>query len=313
MKNFIISLSFLTQLSLVAQVNPPQAPAPPTPPSPPSMPEKVDPKPSDNGDTTRFKVGEREIIIINKKEESKGINKKDEEDDDEAEIDSNDDNNKSKDKKNHHHKENMKPGKNKNKAADVGFLDLDLGVNVLSSPSSLNAMDEKYLNLKFWSWSTTLNFLPTKIYLGSKNVRLMTAFGWRIGKYKFDSPVDFIPKQDLQYNIDTTIRTSKLTIHHLQIPLMLYVQSNKIKGLGRLGIGFGGYVGVNVHEESNVSYQNINRKTETEESFGFDKYRYGLSGRVDVGPFKLFANMDMNKTWKSKDFKTLECGLWFDF
>ncbi|MFN8279370.1 MAG: outer membrane beta-barrel protein [Saprospiraceae bacterium] len=308
MKQILLLSFFVIQFGLFAQVTPPTPP--PSAPAAPAPPEMPIVKKSDDQDTTRIRLKDREIIIINKKSTSEKTENDDDDDDDDKE-----DMEEQHGNKEHHaiHKENTSPAKKQQKAADVDFLDIDLGVNILRDPANISAMDDQYVNLKFWSWSATFNFLPTKIYLGTRHVQLMTSFGWRIGQYKFDNPLVFTPKENLNYSVDTNINKSSLTVHHLQIPLMLYVQSGKIKGLGRLGLGFGGYAGVNVHEESNVKYQHIDRKVETEESFGFERYRYGLSGRVDVGPFKLFANMDLSNTWKSKEFKTLECGLWFDF
>ncbi|MEO6190200.1 MAG: hypothetical protein ABIO44_07360 [Saprospiraceae bacterium] len=316
MQKLILSLSLLIQVSIFAQVTPPTPPtppamvAPPEAPAPPSDEMKSDKK----ADTTRISLGDKEILIVNKKNKNDKVKKDDDDDDDHhADIDDDKKDDDNSDHHNHHkgiHKENMKPSHSKNKGADVGFLNLDLGVNILTNPSR----DKENLELKFWSWSTTFNFLPTKIYLGSKNVRLMTSIGWRIGNYKFISPIVFEPNEILTYGIDSSIKNSKLVVHHLQIPLMIYVQSNKIKGFGRIGIGLGGYAGVKVHEKSKVSYKHIDRTVETEENFGFEKYRYGLSGRLNIGAIKLFANIDMNNSWKDKDyFKTLEAGLWFDF
>lgn len=310
MKNLLLVLCFLFNLIINAQVNTPEPPAAPAPPAAPEINSEK------KKDTTRFNVGDKEFLIIDKK--GSKDNNHDEDSDDEDKDDDMDDNEDAKaDHDQDHsskHKENVRPGKkSKKKAANVGLLDLDLGFNFLTNTSGANENLANDLDLKFWSWSTTLNFLPTKVYLGSRNFRLMTSFGWRIGKYNFKNDLDFQPKQDLVYSIDSNIKKSVLTIHHLQIPLMLYVQSNKIRGLGRIGIGFGGYAGINVHESSDVKYDNIKQKKETEEDFGFEKYRYGLSTRVDIGALKLFANMDLSNTWKTNDIRTLECGLWFDF
>ncbi|MEP7196712.1 MAG: outer membrane beta-barrel protein [Saprospiraceae bacterium] len=314
MKNAILIFSLFTQITLLAQVNPPIPPIPPIPPAEPTLPEEV--RASTKEDTTKINLGDREILIINKKDNKKmKVEKEEEDDDDDDEMDKNDDqddNDKMEGKNHKHHRVNKSPNKS-HKGADVGFLNIDLGVNFLSNTKNINEGEVDNLNLKFWSWSTTFNFLPTRIYLGTKNVQLMSSFGWRIGRYKFENPLEFTPNKNLEYQIDSNIKTSTLSVHHLQIPLMVYVQSNKIKGLGRIGIGVGGYAGVNISESSRIKYEKIDRVVKTDEDFGFEKYRYGLSARVDVGAVKFFANLDMSDTWKDKEFRTLECGLWFDF
>ena len=117
----------------------------------------------------------------------------------------------------------------------------------------------------------------------------------------------------MAYAKDSDIKCSEFDIHQLQIPLMVYFQSNKIKGLGKVGIGFGGYGGLLVHQEHETKAINSKKNIEVEEDFGFNPYRYGLSTRVDVGPFKLFGNYDLSSTWEDTDFRNAEVGIWFDF
>ncbi|NOT37780.1 MAG: outer membrane beta-barrel protein [Saprospiraceae bacterium] len=307
MKNIFLILFLLITITLSAQ----EPPTPPAPPSAPSPEMKSDKK----KDTTRINLGGTEVLIIEKENNKNDDSRKDDEDEEDDDDNDKDDEDMNDDDKAHmkKHKENTHPAKKSKSGAKVGFLDVDLGVNLFANSGDVSETLKNDLDLKFWSWSTTLNFLPTKIYLGSRNVRLMTAIGWRIGNYKFDNSIQFEPNQDLVYSLDSNIRRSRLHVQHLQVPLMLYFQSNKIKGLGRIGIGLGGYAGVKVHERSEVCYQNIDRHTVTKEDFGFEKFRYGVSGRVDIGFLKLFANLDLSDTWASNDLRTLECGLWFDF
>ena len=78
-------------------------------------------------------------------------------------------------------------------------------------------------------------------------------------------------------------------------------------------VGFGGYGGLLVHQEHETKAINSKKSIEVEEDFGFNPYRYGLSTRVDVGPFKLFGNYDLSSTWEDTDFRNAEVGIWFDF
>lgn len=313
MKNLLL-LSILSIGSFIsAQVQPPTPPVPPEPPVTPKAPEQENKVESD---TTRINLGSKELLIIDKAEK-KSKKQMDITEDNENSIDEAQEQEdiSKKGKMHKKHKENMKPSKKSKKAADVDFLDLDLGLNFYSNPADVSDNIADDLNLKLWSWSTTFNFLPTKFYLGSRNFGLMTSLGWRIGRYNFENAIEFTPGKELTYSIDSSgsISKSLLSVHHLQIPLMLYVQSNKIKGLGRIGIGLGGYAGIKIHESSKLTYKSIDRVVKTKEDFGFDKYRYGLSARIEIGALKFFANMDMNNTWKNQDLRTLECGIWLDF
>ncbi len=300
MKNLILLLSLIFSLQLEAQVQP----TPPAPPAPPDAPAAPDAPSDKKTDTVKVNLGDTQIMIIDK---NKG--KEDDDDDDE---DDDDDNMKSTDKSN---KENVSPVKNKKrKAADVDFLDIDMGLNILLNNKVSDATLANDLeNKPFSSWSWTLNFLPTKIYLGSRNLMFMTSLGWRIGELTFKQKIEFEPNKTLVYSKNDLIKRTSFDFHHLQIPMMLYVRSNKLSGLGRVGLGLGGYAGVLVHQEAEVRRDDLRRKVETEEDFGFETFRYGLSARADLGPFKLFANYDLNPVWKDNDFTNLECGLWLDF
>ena len=155
MKTVFLSLFLGIQMMLNAQVTPPPAPpSPPSPPEPPSMEKK------ENGDTVKIKLGDRDIFIIERKSEDKKSKKEDDDEDDE------DDDDKSIDRK-HSNKENINPEKKhkKSKGADVDFLDIDLGLNLLQSNKVNNEVLVNDLeNKPFSSWSWTLNFLPTKIF-----------------------------------------------------------------------------------------------------------------------------------------------------
>ena len=45
-------------------------------------------------------------------------------------------------------------------------------------------------------------FLPTKIYLGSKNVLLLMGLTWRFGELEFDKNWTFTPDKTLEYTIN---------------------------------------------------------------------------------------------------------------
>ncbi|MBK9270333.1 MAG: outer membrane beta-barrel protein [Saprospiraceae bacterium] len=307
MKNLVIVLCLLYSFLANAQEVPPVPPVPPTPPAAPPSPDE------NKGDTIKVNLGDRQIMIIeNKSKASKKDDDEDEEDDDDEEDD--------KMAPKHHdsksHKENSNPmKKKKRKGADVDFLNLDMGINILLNNKVNNqVLKDDLENKPFSSWSWTLNFLPTEIYLGSRNVMLMTSFGWRIGELTFRNKLEFVPDTAaLVYSKNSNINKSSFDFHHLQVPLMLYFRSDKISGLGKVGFGIGGYVGALVHHEFEYKSNERRRKVEIEEDFGFETWRYGLSARADIGPFKIFTNYDLNPVWKNNDFTNLECGLWFDF
>lgn len=207
-----------------------------------------------------------------------------------------------------------KPMRKKRKSADIGFLDIDLGLNFLTYDKSVSSELKSDLELKNWnSLSTTLTFLPTKIYLGSPHFMLMTGLSWRIGVFEFREKLVFEPNKTLVFSKQDNVKESQFMTHYLQVPMSLYVESKRIRGLGKIGMGVGGYAGVLLHHEHELSTSDPNQFIETEEDFGIRNFRYGLTGRLDVGALKFFGNMDLSDLWEGNDIRNIECGIWFDF
>ncbi|MBK7339242.1 MAG: hypothetical protein IPJ64_04310 [Saprospiraceae bacterium] len=298
---FILFVTFIAVVSKAQDVPPPPPPPPPSPSPAPSIGKE---------DTLKFKVKDREILIIQKPSMEKSESKIDEKSEPSL-ADSPD---------MPMRKENVAPAKKKrSKAASVDFIDFDLGMNFLiHNGDAATKQQAKDLSLKtFRSWSWGFTFLPTKIYLGSKNVLLLTGLTWRFGELEFDKKLNFTPDKTLEYTINETvngseIRKSEFDFSHLEVPLTLYLQSKKYRGLGNIGIGLGGYVGVLTHQEHEIKTTNSKRNIETEEDFGFSTFKYGLNAKVDIGAIKFYVNYDLTPTWKETDYHTLECGIWFD-
>ncbi|MBK8956589.1 MAG: hypothetical protein IPM34_13680 [Saprospiraceae bacterium] len=207
-----------------------------------------------------------------------------------------------------------KISRKKRKGATVGFLDIDLGLNFMKFGNQVSSEMKSDLKLKNWnSLSTTLTFLPTKIYLGSPHLMLMTGLSWRIGQFEFKEKLVFEPNQTLVYTKQDNVKESQFMTHYLQVPLSLYTESKRIRGLGKIGMGIGGYAGVLLHHEHELSTSDPNQFIETEEDFGMKNFRYGLTGRIDIGAIKFFGNMDLNDLWDNNDIRNIECGIWLDF
>ncbi len=332
---------------------PMSSPTAPKPPLPPSTPQPENTSPPHKPDTTIISIGDKQIMIIDNDEKKSGEGKADWEKDLEKSMKELKENLKNAKFDMEHSKqdmeeskkeleeakkemeqesiqeneENQSPDGNKltfnlkkkkdkkgHKAADISFLDFDFGVNLLNVGSSVPKQMEDDLKLKTWgSWTYTFTFLPTKIYLGTPHLMLMTGLGWRIGQFEFKEKIDFDPNKTLVYHKDDNLKQSQFVIHQLQIPLSIYWKSNRIKGLGDVGFGIGGYAGILLHQELETETATPDRDIETNEDFGFKDFRYGLSARLDIGALKLFANFDLNKLWKDNDIKNIETGIWVDF
>ncbi len=305
------------------------------------------PMPAKKPDTTIISIGGRQIIIIDNQATKSGKEKaeweeeleesmqelkesledvKEDMEDSKADMEESlEELEKSKEEGHHEneapddkHKYKLKFNKDKkakkHTAGSIEFLEFDFGVNLLNVGSSVSKQMEDDLRLKTWgSWTYTFTFAPTKIYLGSRHLMLMTGLGWRIGQLEFKENLDFEPNKTLVYTKDEKIKKTQFMIHHLQIPLSIYWKSKRIRGLGDLGFGIGTYAGILISQELETATADPNRDIETNEDFGFTDFRYGVNARLDIGVLKLFANLDMNKLWKDNDIKNMECGIWIDF
>ena len=243
-------------------------------------------------DTTKFKLGNKTIIIIEKNEKEDEVKKEEDikimkEGEEEEEI----------------VKEEVKP---KYKSRDYSrWAGINLGFNQFVKFSDLSELNGDMENWSINPWKSTtwnINIMEFNVSLIKRHLLLTTGLGFEFRKYGFDKNIDLVYNNDkvepaINNNLD--YGKNKLSASYVQIPLLLEINtsSRAKKGLYLAGGVIGGY---KMSSEMNQSYK-INGqkiKKETHDNFNLNSYQVEGTVRIGINRFTFFTNFDMVPVFK---------------
>jgi hypothetical protein len=224
-------------------------------------------------DTTKIKLGDKNINII---EDDEGTNVQirdvEKKDDEEKEA--------RKQKKFKGHWTGFEIGLN-------NFFDSDFS---MSRPPEESWMD---LNTGR-SWNVNLNFHQTSLGLIGNRFGLVTGLGFECNNYQFDGDNSIEEVGGVIQELDLTdysLNRSKLTTTYLNVPLLLEVQIGGEKRSKRLHIS-GGVIGsLKIGSHTKYVYREEGRKEKLKnrDDFNINPLRYGLTLRAGYHQAKLYA------------------------
>lgn len=103
----------------------------------------------------------------------------------------------------------------------------------------------------------------------------------------------------------TTLKSSKLRVNNVVIPLHFeYLSTNK-KGKSGFRVGLGGFAGLQMNEAQKLKYSidGVQHKEKTKNNYRTSNYVYGVSGYVGYNWFSLFAKYNLHPLFKSNPIK----------
>ncbi len=174
---------------------------------------------------------------------------------------------------------------------------LDLGVSGylfngnLDLPRDLNDLELLYGG----SWNINWHIIRNRIYFVKKaaSIEYGLTFSWM--HYKFAN--NFLIDRDAT-NFEITplegeYRKNKLRTTFIEIPLMLTLSSNESK----IFVSGGGYAGLMLGSQQRLKTEN-GSKTKVKDDFNLNKFRYGLEGRLGLGPINIYAQYSLVPLFK---------------
>ncbi len=232
-------------------------------------------------DTTKVRLGKREIVII-EKDGKTSIEIP--ESSDKYSFDSNKD-------KGFTYKK-----KSRFKGHWAGF---EWGFNGYLDQSYSNVMqgDLKYLELKQpRSWNFNLNFMQYSIGFGSDKIGLVTGLGFEFNNYHFRNETTLkvengITVEDNSYALDPSknLVESKLYTNHLTVPLLLEFQI-PTSHRHRIFLSTGVVGGVRIASSTKLEYEGTTKgKEKKKDDFNLAAFRYGYTARIGYRGLSLFA------------------------
>ncbi len=241
-------------------------------------------------DTTRLKLGNTEILILEDKQakERKKRYNFDLEDKKAADDD------------------NFDAKKNRKKKSDFEghYSSLNYGINLLSYGNLNFSLPDtaKFMELnENKSYEFALNLFQFEIPF-SKRVGLVSGLGMTWNHYRFDNSSYLLDNSQpvITYTIDTINKWTKnqLNVWSIQVPLL-------VEGQVKIGddvfwCGIGGYGGFKL--SSKIKLKNEEKhKTIFRQDYHLNPIMYGLSVRAGYGDFGIFANYALNPLFKKSE------------
>ncbi len=237
----------------------------------------------ESGDTTRIKIGDKNISIV---EDEEGTSVKVTDSDDEE-----------------------KTSEKKKKKFKGHWSGVEFGLNnfVDHNFSITRADGEQFMDLNTGkSWNFNWNIKQYSIGFGTNRLGLVTGLGLEFNNYHFDGDNNI---QEIDGNIITkddypsSLTKSKLKTTFLTVPLLVELQMLGAKRSKRIHVSGGAIGGLKLGSHSKVIYKvDGNRnKDKTKDDFNINPLRYGLTARVGYRALKFYANYYLTPFFKEND------------
>ena len=244
-------------------------------------------------DTTKMKIGNRTIIIIEKKDNSENKENKEIEIEEEIIV--------VEGKEIKREKKKEKKAKKYKARKYSRWSGINLGLNQfvhLDDYSELDGTTDIW-QVKPWKSRTwNINFMEFSLSIVKRHLLLTTGLGFEYRNYSFDRDIDL--EYDNSENIfpieNNTIDYNKNKLHasYVQIPLLLEINTSTRpkKGLYLAGGVIGGYkMNSYVVQKYKANGQKI--KTEIDDSFNLNPYQLEGTLRIGFNRFMLYTNVDL--------------------
>lgn len=224
----------------------------------------------ENGDTTKIKLGKRDLIIVEDNENT-----------------------------------NLKVHKKKKSFRD-NWSGFELGINGYLNPDNTLTMegDAEYIDLRYEkSVAVNLNLFQQSFPIVSNRLGLVTGLGIGWNNYRFDNQTVIVYDKDgLDFYEDTinNMQKNKLTLTYLNIPLMLEFQTGGNKDIEKFHIAGGMILGTRLRTHAKYVYNDDGekRKEKDFEDFNVQPFRFDATARIGWGKINLFATYALNTLFK---------------
>ncbi len=218
-----------------------------------------------SGDTTRIRIGSRDLVII----------------DDEG-------------------KDKMRIQR-RGRSFRNNWSGFELGINGYLSPSNdLNLQgDAELIDLRYEkSVIVNINFFQQSFPLIKNNLGVYTGVGLSFNNYRFDNQTRIVHNREglTFFEDENPMRKNKLTLTWITVPLMLELQTDGRKRSERFHMAGGMVLGTRIGTHTKYVYddQGKKRKEKDYNNFHVPPFRFDLQGRIGWGRVNLFANYSLN-------------------
>ena len=200
---------------------------------------------------------------------------------------------------------------------------VEFGINGLMTPdNSFNLPDnENYLDLNYGkSWFFNFNFLEARLPVYKKNIGFVTGLGLNCNNYRFLRKNLLLASTDsISYVYDTTssnkYQKNKLNTVYLTVPLLVELNFPEHSNLHILA---GVYGSLLIASHTKLIYDNntSNSTIKNHDLPYLNQLQYGITGRIGIDDFTLFANYNLSTIFKDNkgpELYPINMGIALDF
>lgn len=202
-------------------------------------------------------------------------------------------------------------------------------IGEISEVSQENIEDERYYDLensRFFEFGFAL-----KTPLARRNgIRIKYGLSFQTNILAPNNNRYFAERNDLtQLRVaEEEIRRSRFIVNNMVVPIHFEIGPTKLRQRtdsgyystkGQLKIGFGGYMGFNIHAKQTLrTYERyrdlVYLRRQYIDGYDVNRYIYGLSAYVGVGGFSIYGKYDLNTIFNNglEDERFVSVGLRFD-
>ncbi|MCX6258338.1 MAG: porin family protein [Bacteroidia bacterium] len=153
------------------------------------------------------------------------------------------------------------------------------------------------------SWAFYLNLLQYSIPLVKNNFGIVTGLGLEWNNYSFDNNISLVPNTKTVMTTNDTLNYSKNKFRttYLTLPIMLEYQTSSGSDNKKFFIGAGLLCGLKLGSSTKQEWGSGNTEHEliVSDDYNLNTFRYGLTARIGYGHWGLFANYNITPLFKS--------------
>ncbi|TVQ06597.1 MAG: hypothetical protein EA361_19440 [Bacteroidetes bacterium] len=218
-----------------------------------------------SGDTTRIRIGSRDLVII------------DDEGSEKVRI------------------------QRRGRSFRNNWSGFEMGINGYLSPSNDFSLqgDAELIDLRYEkSVIVNINFFQQSFPLIKNNLGIYTGVGLSWNNYRFDNQTRIVYNRDglTFFEDEDPMRKNKLTLTWITVPLMLEFQTDGRKRSERFHMAGGMVLGTRIGTHAKYVYDDKGKKRKEKDynNFHVPPFRFDLQGRIGWGRVNLFANYSLN-------------------
>ena len=190
--------------------------------------------------------------------------------------------------------------------SSVDFLAFDLGFTNYYNDNNfgVDALNNSDLEVRSFrpGAHVALHFLPTTVSLfgrGAVNIKTALTIDWT--QYYFTEDIQLLPDMDtLTWNVTgIDYDRNKLTTRYAQIPLLLNFDTNPGSDDG-FSFSVGGYAGF-LWGAKTKQVSDAEGKEKVRDEFNVNRFRYGLTARVDLAWLDVYFNLNMSQVFEENE------------